>query len=88
VHLPSPQLVGLWLRLYLCEGLAVTDSGKCRHHHDGTLATDGTTPPKRQWGSRRRAIAMGLGMLDFGKLIADETEKWAKVIKSAGIKPV
>jgi tripartite-type tricarboxylate transporter receptor subunit TctC len=23
---------------------------------------------------------------DFGKLIADETEKWAKVIKSAGIK--
>jgi hypothetical protein len=22
---------------------------------------------------------------DFGKLIADETEKWAKVIKSAGI---
>ena len=24
---------------------------------------------------------------DFGKLIADETEKWAKVIKCAGIKP-
>jgi tripartite-type tricarboxylate transporter receptor subunit TctC len=24
---------------------------------------------------------------DFGKLIADETEKWAKVIRSAGIKP-
>jgi tripartite-type tricarboxylate transporter receptor subunit TctC len=24
---------------------------------------------------------------DFSKLIADETEKWAKVIKSAGIKP-
>jgi tripartite-type tricarboxylate transporter receptor subunit TctC len=24
---------------------------------------------------------------DFGKLIADETEKWAKVIKSAGINP-
>ncbi len=24
---------------------------------------------------------------DFGKLIADETEKWAKVIKFAGIKP-
>jgi tripartite-type tricarboxylate transporter receptor subunit TctC len=23
---------------------------------------------------------------DFGKLIADETEKWGKVIKSAGIK--
>jgi len=24
---------------------------------------------------------------EFGKFIADETEKWAKVIKSAGIKP-
>jgi tripartite-type tricarboxylate transporter receptor subunit TctC len=24
---------------------------------------------------------------EFGKLVADETEKWAKVIKSAGIKP-
>jgi hypothetical protein len=23
---------------------------------------------------------------DFGKLITDETEKWGKVIKSAGIK--
>ena len=24
---------------------------------------------------------------DFGKLIADETEKWGKVINYAGIKP-
>jgi len=24
---------------------------------------------------------------EFGKLIADETEKWAKVIKFTGIKP-
>jgi hypothetical protein len=24
---------------------------------------------------------------NFGKLIADETEKWAKVVKFAGIKP-
>jgi len=24
---------------------------------------------------------------DFGKLIADETDKWGKVIKFAGIKP-
>jgi tripartite-type tricarboxylate transporter receptor subunit TctC len=24
---------------------------------------------------------------DFGRLIADETEKWAKVMKFAGIKP-
>ena len=30
---------------------------------------------------------LALSPADFGKLIADETEKWAKVIKSAGIKP-
>jgi hypothetical protein len=24
---------------------------------------------------------------EFGKLVADETEKWAKVVKFAGIKP-
>jgi tripartite-type tricarboxylate transporter receptor subunit TctC len=25
--------------------------------------------------------------VDFGKLIADETDKWGKVVKFAGIKP-
>jgi tripartite-type tricarboxylate transporter receptor subunit TctC len=33
------------------------------------------------------ATALGSTPEDFGKLIADETEKWAKVIKFAGIKP-
>jgi tripartite-type tricarboxylate transporter receptor subunit TctC len=31
--------------------------------------------------------ALGGSPADFGKLIGDETEKWAKVIKFAGIKP-
>jgi hypothetical protein len=36
--------------------------------------------------------AMGTAVLggssaDFGKFIADETEKWAKVIRAANIKP-
>jgi tripartite-type tricarboxylate transporter receptor subunit TctC len=30
---------------------------------------------------------LALSPVDFGKLIADETEKWAKVVKFAGIKP-
>jgi tripartite-type tricarboxylate transporter receptor subunit TctC len=30
---------------------------------------------------------LALSPADFGKFIADETEKWAKVIKSTGIKP-
>jgi tripartite-type tricarboxylate transporter receptor subunit TctC len=31
---------------------------------------------------------LALSPADFGKFIAEETEKWAKVVKSAGIKPV
>ena len=30
---------------------------------------------------------LGGSPADFGKLIADETEKWAKVIRAANIKP-
>jgi len=30
---------------------------------------------------------LALSPAEFGKFIADETEKWAKVIESAGIKP-
>jgi tripartite-type tricarboxylate transporter receptor subunit TctC len=32
-------------------------------------------------------IALGGSPTDFGKLVADETEKWGKVVKLAGIKP-
>ena len=33
------------------------------------------------------SVALPGSPVEFGKLIADETEKWAKVIKFAGIKP-
>ena len=33
------------------------------------------------------ATALASSPADFGKLIEDETEKWAKVVKSAGVKP-
>jgi tripartite-type tricarboxylate transporter receptor subunit TctC len=32
-------------------------------------------------------ILMPASPADFGKLIAEETEKWGKVIRSANIKP-
>ena len=35
-----------------------------------------------EWG----ATALPGSPADFGRLIADETEKWAKVVKFAGIK--
>jgi hypothetical protein len=31
---------------------------------------------------------LALSPAEFGKLIADETEKWGKVIRAANIKPV
>ena len=31
---------------------------------------------------------LALSPADFGKLIVEETEKWGKVVKFAGIKPV
>jgi tripartite-type tricarboxylate transporter receptor subunit TctC len=33
------------------------------------------------------SLLMPMSRADFGKLIADETERWAKVVKVAGIKP-
>ena len=33
------------------------------------------------------ATAISGSTADFGKFIADETEKWAKVVKFAGLKP-
>jgi tripartite-type tricarboxylate transporter receptor subunit TctC len=33
------------------------------------------------------ATPMPTSPADFGKLVADETEKWAKVVKFAGLKP-
>ena len=51
--------------------------GQCssrRPQDEGALADLGGTP-------------LPSSPADFGKLIAEETEKWAKVIKFAGIKP-
>jgi tripartite-type tricarboxylate transporter receptor subunit TctC len=41
---------------------------------------------------KARLTDMGIGVLagspaDFGKLLADETEKWGRVVKFADIKP-
>ena len=32
-------------------------------------------------------MAFALSAAEFGKFISDETEKWGKVVKFAGIKP-
>jgi len=55
--------------------------------HTPILATSYPDPQmKSKLSSFGYTIVRGTSA-DFGKLIADETEKWAKVVKFAGIKP-
>jgi hypothetical protein len=44
--------------------------------------------PRWAWLAGFGSTVLAGSPADFGKLIAGETEKWAKVIKFAGIKPV
>src|SRR5215471_6576220 len=60
------------LRLDRSEALAVTDRGECRYFHDCALAAVGTPPSKRQWGDRRRAMALRLGMLHRWHLLVSQ----------------
>ena len=41
----------------------------------------------QSYPSRPVRWLVGFTPADFGKLIAEETEKWAKVVQFAGIKP-
>ena len=43
--------------------------------------------PRSRRGLPTLATRACVSPADFGKLIADETEKWGKVVKFAGIKP-
>ena len=56
-----------------------------------TNSTERLTPPSDPKIKARLADLGGTALAgspaDFAKLIADETEKWGKVIKFAGIKP-
>src|SRR6516164_6908398 len=51
------------------------------------LACRAPRPPRSSASSTRWSTALPGSPADFGNLIADETEKWAKVIKFAGINP-
>jgi hypothetical protein len=55
---------------------SITSSARAR-------SVGGRIGPSAFWG----ASLLAGSSADFGKLIADETEKWGKVIKFADIKP-
>ena len=59
---------------------------------DHRQAQQGNQRRHRRPGMKARLAALGGEPLpgtpaEFGKLIAEETEKWAKVVKAAGLKP-
>jgi len=56
---------------------------KLNHGINAALADPATKARLAELGG----IALGGSAADFAKLIADETEKWAKVIRTANIKP-
>jgi hypothetical protein len=75
------------------DGFAAQDAG---HYalavflaHDQTMGRQTETvlfaPAESQ--TEKGEIALPTSAADFGKLIAEETEKWGKVIRAANIKP-
>jgi len=44
-------------------------------------------PTVKRWIADRGGVAMPMSPAEFGKLVTDDTEKWARVIKFAGIRP-
>jgi hypothetical protein len=65
---PCPHRVALkesFPDLYLPDALPIADTGKRCHLHDGGLAAVRAAPSKGQRGSRRKAMATGLGMLHW-----------------------
>jgi len=52
----------------------------------GTRGSNGQSGHQCDGGAGSRT-GDGISPADFGKLIADETEKWAKAIRAANIKP-
>ena len=58
------------------------------HREVNTEIDAGLADPrlKARFANLGGTVLLGLAA-DFGKLIADETEKWGKVIKFANIKP-
>jgi hypothetical protein len=51
------------------------------------MSASGHSRPKARLADLGGAVLPG-SPADFGKLIAEETAKWAKVVKFAGIKPI
>ena len=66
----------------------IARSKKAAERYRGIAATAGLADPKMKARfSELGGVPAPMSPADFGKMIADETEKWGKVVKFAGIKP-
>jgi hypothetical protein len=70
-------------------GLGGAARGQWRHGRSMWRSNASVADPKlkARFGDLGATVFTG-SPPDFGKLIADETEKWGKVIRAANIKPV
>jgi tripartite-type tricarboxylate transporter receptor subunit TctC len=81
-YLPGYEASG-WYGVGAPKGIAVEIIDRLNHEITAALA---------DLKIKVRFVELGVTVLagspaDFGKLLVDETEKWAKVVKFAGIKP-
>ena len=62
---------------------------RAQEHADDKLTNDqrGSRRSQHESAARLGGVALPGSPPDFGKLIADDTEKWGKVVKLSGAKP-
>ena len=64
-----------------------SDAGRDRRQGQQGIDAAFDAPKMKARFADLGGVALPGSLAAFGKLIADETEKWGKVIKTAGIKP-
>ncbi len=71
-----------WLGYGAPKGTPAEIVDKLNREVNAVLADPAVSGKLREIGS----IPLASSVADFGKLIADETEKWGKVVKFAGLR--
>jgi tripartite-type tricarboxylate transporter receptor subunit TctC len=94
-ELPATHAVGEFVPGFEASswyGIGTPRNTPARNHRHAQQANQRRSRRSQNKKIRVRLVELGAMTLtgspaDFGKLIADETEKWGKVIRAANIKP-
>jgi tripartite-type tricarboxylate transporter receptor subunit TctC len=66
---------------------AYVGSSPAKHKHNTEINAALADPKIQTRFADLGGTPLALTAAEYGKILADETEKWGKVIRSAGIKP-